>query len=326
MPALSYGPARAASIPLRAGVIPIIGASPLFVADKEGWFKDSGLDLTVTTFQSGPNTIQALASGTIDLYVAGIAPLGVARSRGIDIKVVAATATGENVFVATPQLAAHFTEGVTPAEAFARFRDATGKPARLATQPSGSVPNTTLQYWLWERIKADPGDVEIVAMGIDATQQAVLADAVEGATVREPALTIIRKTNPAVRLIAVGDELFPGQPGTVAAVSGAFLKSHPGAVEALVGALIKAEALITRDPARAAPHVAAALGPGIVDVETVTAALTSPASKFLIDPRQIIGPAKAMQSYQVKLGSLAEDAPLDALFDTSFFEKAKAAG
>ena len=33
-----------------------------------------------------------------------------------------------------------------------------------------------------------------------------------------------------------------------------------------------------------------------------------------------------MQAYQVKLGSLDEDAPLDALFDTSFFEKAKAAG
>ncbi|NJL08730.1 MAG: ABC transporter substrate-binding protein, partial [Methylacidiphilales bacterium] len=114
MPVLSFSPARAASIPVRAGVIPIIGASPLFVADKEGWIKASGLDLTVTTFQSGPNAIQALASGTIDLYVAGIAPLGVARSRGIDIKVVAATATGENVFVVTPRLAAHFTEGVTP--------------------------------------------------------------------------------------------------------------------------------------------------------------------------------------------------------------------
>ena len=39
--------------------------------------------------------IQALASGTLDVYVAGVAPLGVARSKGIDIRVVTATAVEE---------------------------------------------------------------------------------------------------------------------------------------------------------------------------------------------------------------------------------------
>ena len=206
--AVVAGPALAQGrTPVRVGVIPVIGAAPIFVAEGEGLYRSAGLDLSFTTFESGPNMIQALASGTIDLYVAGVAPLGVARSRGIDVKVVASTATGENVFVATPRLAQHFAAGVAPAEAFKRYRAATGKPARLATQPPGSVPNTTLQYWLWEQIEADKADVEIVAMGIDATQQAVLADAVEGATVREPALTIIQRRNPAIRLIAEGDAL-----------------------------------------------------------------------------------------------------------------------
>ena len=207
--AVVAGPALAQGrTPVRVGVIPVIGAAPIFVAEGEGLYRSAGLDLSFTTFESGPNMIQALASGTIDLYVAGVAPLGVARSRGIDVKVVASTATGENVFVATPRLAQHFAAGVAPAEAFKRYRAATGKPARLATQPPGSVPNTTRQYWLWEQIEADKADVEIVAMGIDATQQAVLADAVEGATVREPALTIIQRRNPAIRLIAEGDALW----------------------------------------------------------------------------------------------------------------------
>lgn len=199
-------------IPVRVGNIPVIGASPIFVVDKEGWAKEAGLDLAFTTFQSGPNAIQALASGTIDVYVAGIAPLGVARSRGIDVKVVAATASGENVFVGGLRLAKYFAPGVAPAEAFKQYRAASGKPARLATQPAGSVPNTTLQYWLWEVIKASRDDIEVVAMGIDATQQAVLADAVEGAIVREPALTIIQKTNPGIKLLEVGDKL-PGPAG-----------------------------------------------------------------------------------------------------------------
>lgn len=324
-PALQTVPALAQTARARVGVIPIIGSSPIFVADREGWAREAGLDLAFTTFESGPAMIQALASGTIDVYAAGVAPLGVARARGVDVKVVASTATGENVFVATPRLAAHFKPGVSHADAFRSYRGATGKRARLATQPPGSVPNTTLQYWLWEQIKADRADVEVVAMGIDATQQAVLADAVEGATIREPALTIVQKRNPAIKLIAVGDELFPGQPGSVVAVSGAFLARNEDKVQGLVNGLVRAGALLTRDPDRAAPHVAANLAKGIVDLATIRAALKSPASKFTIDPRAIIQPTKAMQDYQVTLGSLKEAVPLDPLFDSRFFEKAPVA-
>ena len=321
---LSSGPARAQArrTPVRVGVIPIVGAAPLFVAEGEGWLKQAGLDLTVTTFESGPNMIQALASGTIDVYVAGVAPLGVARARGVDVKVVAATATGENVLVVSPRLAEHFAAGVAPAAAFAKYRAAAGKPAKLSTQPAGSVPNTTLQYWLWEVAKVAKEDVEIAPMGIDATQQAILSDAVEGGTVREPALTIIQKRNSRVKLVAAGDEMFPGQPGTVVAVSGAFAGKEGAAVQSLVSGLVKAVDLLGKDVPKVAPHVAASLGKGLVDAGLIADALRSPASKFVADPRVIVGPSKAMQAYQVKLGSLKEEVPLDALFDASFFLKA----
>ncbi|WP_245431021.1 ABC transporter substrate-binding protein, partial [Rhodoplanes roseus] len=121
--------AQAAPVKLRVGVIPILGAAPIFVADREGWLKAAGLDVSFTTFESGPNMIQALASGTIDVYVAGVAPLIVARSRGIDVRVVTATAVEEMTFVATGKLARHFEPGVAPAEAFKRFRAAAGAPA-----------------------------------------------------------------------------------------------------------------------------------------------------------------------------------------------------
>jgi NitT/TauT family transport system substrate-binding protein len=307
-------------------VIPVIGAAPVFVADKEGWAREAGLDLSFTTFESGPNMIQALASGTIDLYVAGVAPLGVARSKGIDVKVVASTATGENVLIASPRLARHLTSGTSPAAALKAYRADTGKPARLATQPPGSVPNTVLQYWLWEQAKADPADVEIVTMGIDATQQAVLADAVEGAIVREPALTIIRRRNPDIKLVAVGDELFPGQPGTVVAASGAFLARAPEQIQGLVNALARAGRVLTETPAKVAPAVAAYLAKGIVDNDVIAEALSSPAARFVIDPRRLIEPAKALQAYQVKLGSLKEPVPLDELFDTRFIENAPRSG
>jgi len=316
------GVARAQGVTARVGYIPIVGTAPFFVANGEGWLKQGGIDVAVTVFESGPNMIQALASGTIDVYVAGVAPLAVARSRGIDIRVVASTAIGENVVVSAPSLTKFFTAGANAAAAFKAFRAANGKAARLATQPAGSVPNTTLQYWLWEVAKVDKADVEIVPMGIDATQQAILAGAVDGGSVREPALTILQTRNPQIKLVAGGEEVFPGQPGTVVAVSGAFATKNSQAVQSLVSGLVKAAALIKADPGKAAPHVGAALGKGIVDPELIQKALVSPASRFEIDPRKIIEPARAMQAYQVKLGSLEKELPFDGLFETQYYERA----
>ncbi len=114
--------ARAQTAPVRVGVIPVIGAAPFFVANGEGALKAAGLDARVTTFESGPNMIQALASGTIDVYVAGVAPLGVARSKGIDVKVVAATAIEEMVLVASPKLAPYLEAAASPADGLKAFR------------------------------------------------------------------------------------------------------------------------------------------------------------------------------------------------------------
>lgn len=321
--ALPFGGALAADpVTARVGYIPVIGAAPIFVADRDGKLAEKGVKLVFTTYDSGPNAIQALASGTIDVYVAGVAPLAVARSKGIDIRVVAATAVGENVLVVGPGLATVFKPGVSAAEALAAHAKAKGKPVRLATQPAGSVPNTTLQYWLWKIAKAAKTDVEIVPLGIDATQQAILADAVDGAIVREPALTIVTERNPGIRLVATGNELFPGQPGTVVAVTGAFLEKNPAAVQAIVDGLVEAEKILTATPEKAAPYVGAALGKGLVDPALITKALKSPATRFEIDPRKIVEPARAQQAFQVEIGSLEKELPFDGLFEPRFFEAA----
>lgn len=324
-PGPSLAQARAMPLSVKVGLIPILAAAPIFVAEKEGWLKEAGLTPSVTTFESGPNAIQALASGTLDVYIAGVAPLVVARARGLDIKVVASTAVEENVFVAAPKLAQHAEKGLPPAEVFKRFRAATGSPARLATQPLGSVPNTTLQYWLWEVAKADPKDVTIVSMGIDATQQAILAGAVDGGTLREPAVSIVTGRNPAIRLLALGGEMFPNQPGTVIAVTKAFLDKEPDAAQAVVTAVVRAIDLIGRDPARVTPAIEGALGKGLIDSGTIQRALASPATRFSADPRAIIEATAAMQRYQVKIGALDRDMPLDGLFEPRLYERAVAA-
>ena len=101
-------PSALAQQPLRVGFIPVMGVAQIFVADGEGWTKQAGIPLNTGTFESGPNMIQALASGTLDVYVAGLAPLLVARAKGIDVRVIAATVVEEMGFAASASFAPYF--------------------------------------------------------------------------------------------------------------------------------------------------------------------------------------------------------------------------
>ena len=81
---------------------------------------------------------------------------------------------------------------------------------------------------------------------------------------------------------------------------------------------------IKSDPKTASVAVEKALGKGLVDNATFLKALTSPASTFVADPLAITESTKAMQTYQVKIGTLDKEIPLDGLFDGAFYAKATA--
>ena len=99
-----------------------------------------------------------------------------------------------------------------PKDAFATFRAKTGRPAKLATLPPGGTPTIALRYWLKQNDVAAT-DVQIVSMGIDAVQGAMLTGAVDGATVLEPSLTLVRERSADVRgrrLLLVDDVFTTG--------------------------------------------------------------------------------------------------------------------
>ncbi len=315
--------ALAQTVPMRIGYVPVIGASALFVLDGAGWAKEAGLDLKLTRFDSGPAAIQAFGSGTLDALAIGVAPVAVARAKGLDVKVVTAAGTGGSAFVASGALAAHFaTAGGDQAKAFAAFRAATGRKAKLATLPPGGVPTVALSHWLFKLGKVDPADVEIAQMGIDAVQQAMLAGTADGGTVLEPSATIVTARNPTLKRIATAQQMFPEIPGVVMAVTGVFEKTQPAALEKFVSLVIRATDLIVKSPRDAAPHVLKTLGAGLVDEATMTQALSSPAAGYVSDPRVIAGPTQAMLAYQVELGDFPTAPPVTGLIDASYYERA----
>lgn len=315
--------ARAADpVEVRVGFIPVTGVSQLFVMNGLGWAAEKGLKLTLTQFASGPNLIQAVASGGIDAYFAGVGPLIVARQKGIGVKVVAATAVEELSVLGGKKVAEAAAKGGTIAEAFAAVAKDLGRPVKIATQPKGSVPQTMLLYWIRKVAKIDEATVEVVPLGIEETQQALLAGGVEAATIREPAITVTIEKNPDIKILVTGGQILANQPGSVLGLTEAFIEAHPEAAQSLVDLNVKATDFLNKDPKAAAPQVNAVLGKGLLSVETVEKALVSPGSKFVADPESIVESTKIFQDFQVEIGAVASAGDLGQLFDASFYKKA----
>jgi len=312
----------AAPVTLEVGYMPILPVAQLFVLEDAGWTKDAGLALELTRFSSGPAMVQALASGELDVMYFGIGPAMVSRANGIPIKVLAASIREQIGLVARGPLAEAFARTDSAPAAIAAFTEAEGQPPRIATFPQGSVPDTVLRYWLSERLGIGVDAVEIVAMGADRVQQALLAGAVDGASILEPILTTVQDRVPDARVVARAEEMLPGQPGAVLAAREGVLAEHPDAIAALMRLHLRATRMLVEAPERAAPHVREFVGKRLIPLETVERALASPAANYLADPHAIREGTRRMHDFQLAQGSLKRSVDLDALFDTSFYDAA----
>ena len=323
LPAFPSARAAGAPVTIRVGFVPVIGASALFVADKAGWAAEQGLELKLSKFDSGPAAIQALASGTLDVLAIGVAPVAVAAGKGFPTTVVCGGATGGSSFVAAPPLSTHFAAARgNPAVALAAFRKDKGRPAKIATLPPGGVPSTALDYWFFKTNNVAREDIEIVTIGIEAIQQALLAGAADGGTMLEPSSTIALQRRPDLRAIVAAPEMFPNIPGVVYAAANKFKAEQPEALAGLVRVLVRGSDLVRTKPAEAAKYVVQVLSAGLVDEVTMALALVSPATRYVSDPRGLAEGTDAMLRYLIAKGEVGPVPLSDTLFDSAFYDRA----
>lgn len=303
---------------LEIGYMPILPVSQLFVDLEEGWIEEAGIDPELVQFQNGPAMVQALLAGQLDVAYFGIGPAMVARARGADIKVVASNIVEQISVVTLGELTPYF-EG-DPATAFERFAADKGRKAVITTFPTGSVPETVMQYWLRQQLGIDPDQIEIVFQGAAQVQQALLTGAVDGAVILEPIVSSVLAKVDDAAVVASGSELFPNQPGAVLAVRSEVIENHPEAVSALVAAHVKATEILKTDPERATPSVAKYVGGGRLDPEIVKSAIVRSEAGFVADPNRIVDGTQVMHDFQAELGTLKKPVDLNTLFDLSIYD------
>ncbi|MDA1311244.1 MAG: ABC transporter substrate-binding protein, partial [Proteobacteria bacterium] len=271
---------------------------------------------------NGPATVQALLAGQLDVAHLGIGPAMVARGKGADIKVVAASIKEQISFIALAPLAKAF-EGGAAADVFKRFEAANGRKAVITTFPKGSVPEIVLQHWLRRVIKANSADAQIIYQGAAQVQQALLTGAVDAAAILEPIVTNVLAKVPGATVLAKGSGMFAGQPGAVMVVREKLIAEHFEVVEALVAAHKRATSMLNDDISKAMPHVRKYVGGGRLSAETVRVALESSQGSFVADPSKIIDGTRAMRDFQQELGSLKVKVDINQLFATQFYRAEK---
>ena len=79
-----------AQAPVRVGTLGAISDAPIFIADKKGYFKEEGLAVTMTVFNSAAVMVAPMGSGQLDVG-AGSPSAGMynAVARNINVKIVA---------------------------------------------------------------------------------------------------------------------------------------------------------------------------------------------------------------------------------------------
>jgi len=76
-------------VSVKVGAIPIVDVAPLHLGIAKGFFKEEGLDVQVVNTTGGAAAVPGVASGQFDFAFGNIVSVLLARSQGIDLKVIA---------------------------------------------------------------------------------------------------------------------------------------------------------------------------------------------------------------------------------------------
>ncbi len=283
-------------VTLRLGFQANLTHAPALVGVRQGVLASSlgsGVILRTSTFNAGPDEVEALLSSSIDAAYLGPNPAinAYTQSHGEAVRIVSGATSGGAALVVRGTIGA-------PSDL---------KGRTLATPQLGSTQDVALRYWLQQKglktTTAGGGDVSIRPQDNATTLQTFRAGQIDGAWVPEPW---------ASRLVIEGgghvqvDErsLWPGGrfATTVLMVRTDFLRQHPTTVRHLVEGQVAADDLINGHAADAQAaanaQLAAITGRPLADavVEQAWARMT-----FTVDPLAITLQDAAQHAQRVGL-------------------------
>lgn len=299
----SAGAADAKTVDVNIGYFPNVTHAPGLIADAGGLFTKrigaGGGTAATKSFNAGPDVIQALLGGSLDISYIGPNPTitAYAQSQGAAIRVISGSTSGGASLVVK--------QGITSAAQL--------KGKKLATPQLGNTQDVALRYWLsTQNLTSDVdggGDVSILPQKNSAAVQAFSTGAVDGGWLPEPYATQLVRAGGVVLV----DEKTLWPQGkfvtTDIVVRTEFLEQNAATVSAFLEAHLDALDLIAKDAATAQQDVAAQIKK--ITEQEVEADLLAAAWQnltFTADP--LAATLKESAAHAEKVG-LLKDKPAD---------------
>lgn len=205
----------------------------LYVADKRGYFRDEGLDVSFVTFDSAARMIAPLASGDLQV-IAGAASAGLynAAGRGIDIRIVAdkvSTPPGR-----TSQTLLVRKDLITSGR-YKSLADLRG--LKIADAAPGTASSVTLRKML-ELAGLTIADVQLVSLAFPQQVIALTNGAIDAALPAEPATTQAISSGVGVKVLT-DDVAYPNHEIAVIFFAGAFAQQKPDSAKRFLKAFLR---------------------------------------------------------------------------------------
>jgi NitT/TauT family transport system substrate-binding protein len=268
----SSGNASVEKATIKVAILPTIDLSPLFLAQKEGYFKAEGLTVQVVDAPSGQATLQKMISGEVDIAFATYVPFFLAKSKGVaDIKLVAdsvSASPNSNVIVTSPN---------SPVKT---VKDLAGK--KIGVTATGTASDT-LTKAIMKANGVDYTKVQFVPTPFPAMAAALTHGDIDAAYMAEPFITQAEKSIGAAKVVDVASGPTEDFPIAGYGALAKFVSANPKTVAAFQRAMKKASDEASTDRAKVQPII---VSDAKVDADTA-ALVTLPNYHSTMDPSRL---------------------------------------
>ncbi|EPJ5005147.1 ABC transporter substrate-binding protein [Klebsiella variicola] len=225
----------AESQPLRIGWVYALANAPALIAEKEGFYKQEGLNVELKSFGDGPVISQALAAHELDAAYIGATPVFQWFSRGLKGQIIAKVNSGQAALI------------VPAKSGISTLADLKGK--RIAGVKKGSGMDVLLRGVVLRPagLIADK-DVQVLTMPAGNMPAALQQGVVDAAFTWEPFISEALLRGDAKVLLDV-NKIQPGYPWYVLMALPETLKDRPDDAVKLIRAHQKAVDFINQHPA-----------------------------------------------------------------------------
>jgi NitT/TauT family transport system substrate-binding protein len=303
--------------PLRVGYVFAMANAPALIAEKQGYFRDEGLNVDLKALGDGPVIQQALAAGELDVAYVGTPPVYQWFSRGLQSRILAKVNYGQAAVIVDTK------SPITQLEAL--------KGKKLAGVKKGSGMDVLLRgYVLKEKAGLNPDkDLDIIDMPPGNMNAALERGIVDAAFSWEPFVSqsVLRGSS---RILLDVNQALPQYPWYVVIALPKTLQERPDDVVKLLRAHRKAIAFLNEQPVESNRLIAEAFkleaAQGIDGKTIAPEAIVAQARTRLGWAADLeesdVQFIQRLMNYSHDLGFIDTTLKTEQIVDTSYLEKA----